>query len=321
MDRFDSMMAFVTAVDEGSLAAAARRLRHSPAAVTRSIAALEERLGTRLLHRTTRALRLTQAGSDYLQVCRHVLRELEAAEMGASTEHSLPRGLLTVAAPALLGRLSLRPLLDRFLDANPLVQGRLILVDRIVHLVDEGIDVAIHAGELPDSGLHATSLGEVRRVVCASPAYLERHGVPGTPGDLSSHVCIVATDPSGGETWSFRPAPDRGSRLQSVALKPRLAVNGAAAAIDSVLEGRGISRMMASQIRAELEAGALVLLLSRYEPPPVPVHLVFAEARQASAKVRAFIDFAVPTLRAEMRRTAQITAAAAVAAVDRGPGA
>ena len=176
MDRLDAMASFVAAVDEGSLAAAARRLNHSPAGVTRAIAALEDRLGTRLLHRSTRSLYLTSFGEAYLLTCRRVLEELENAERGAAVEQTALRGLLTLTAPALFGQLRLRPLLDQFLDANPAVQGRLLLVDRVVNLVEENIDAAIRLAHLPDSTLVVRRLGEVRRIVCASPSYLDRRG-------------------------------------------------------------------------------------------------------------------------------------------------
>lgn len=298
MDRLDAMAAFVAAVDEGSLAAAARRLNHSPAAVTRAIATLEDRLGARLLHRTTRALRLTGLGEAYLGACRRVLDELDAAERGATAEQEAPRGLLTLTAPVLFGQLRLRPILDRFLDAHPAVHARLLLLDRIVNLVDEGIDAAVRLAHLPDSGLVAVRVGEVRRVVCASPGYLDRRGAPLHPAELLQHACVMSNEAAGEEPWSFASAPGgRRRALQPVAVRPRLVVNGSAAAIDSVLDGHGITRVMSYQVEPHLEAGRLVRLLAPYEPPPIPVHLVFPEARRAAAKLRAFIDFATPPLR------------------------
>lgn len=309
MDRLDAMAAFVTAVDEGSLAAAARCLGHSPAAVTRAIASLKDRLGARLLHRTTRALRLTPLGETYLATCRQVLDELQRAERGAAADQDTPRGLLTLTAPVLFGRLRVRPALDQFLDANPAVQARLILLDRVVNLTDEGIDVAVRFAHLPDSSLVATHLGEVRRVLCASPAYLERHGVPQTPPELSGHACIMSNE-AAAEPWSFaHEASGRRRALQMAVIHPRLIVNAAAAAIDSVLEGHGITRVMSYQVASDVVAGRLVLLLTGYEPPPIPVHFVMPADRSRTAKLRAFIDFAAPLLRSDLIRISQLMGA------------
>ncbi|HEY2133470.1 MAG TPA: LysR family transcriptional regulator [Acetobacteraceae bacterium] len=307
MDRLDAMAAFVAAVDDGSLAAAARRLRHSPASVTRAIAALEDRLGMQLLHRSTRALRLTRFGETYLATCRQVLADLDAAERGAAAEQEAPRGLLTLTAPVLFGRLRLRPVLDRFLDANPAVQARLLLLDRVVNLVDEGIDVATRLAHLPDSGLVATRLGDVRRVLCASPGYLARHGTPRTPADLVRHACIMSSETAGEDPWRFAPEPGGRRRIsQPIAVRSRLMVNGAAPAIDSALEDCGITRVLSYQIESDVAAGRLILLLTAHEPPPIPVHFVLPPARSATAKLRAFIDFAAPLLRADLARTARV---------------
>ncbi len=298
MDRLDAMAAFVAAVDEGSLAAAARRLDHTPAAVTRAIATLEDRLGTRLLHRTTRALRLTEQGEIYLGTCRLVLEQIDAAERGAAAAQEMPRGMLTLTAPVLFGQLRLRPVIDEFLDAHPVMRVRLLLFDRIVNLVDEGIDAAVRLAHLPDSGLVATRLGEIRRVVCASPVYLDRRGTPHNPADLQEHVCVMSNEAAAEEAWSFASAPGEARRaLHPVAVHPRLVINGSAAAIDSTLDGHGITRVMSYQIERYLRSGRLVRLLEGYEPPPMPVHLVFPETRRATAKLRAFIDFATPLLR------------------------
>ena len=306
MDRLDAMAAFVAAVDRGSLAAASRQLGCSPAAVTRAIASLEDRLGARLLHRTSHALRLTPLGEAYLGTCRRVLGELQRIEQGAAAELDTPRGLLTVTAPVLFGRLKVRPVLDRFLDANPAVQARLVLLDRVVNVVEEGIDVAARLANLPDSGLRATHLGEVRRVLCASPAYVERQGRPGTPADLLNHACIMLND-TAAEPWSFARDPTAPRRtLRAAVIRPRLVVNAAAAAIDSALDGHGITRVMSYQVAADVAAGRLVLLLDAYEPPPVPVHFVMQADRPIAAKLRAFIDFAAPLLRSELARSAQL---------------
>jgi DNA-binding transcriptional LysR family regulator len=278
----------------------------SPAAVTRAIAALEDRIGAQLLHRTTRALRLTPFGESYLAMCRQVLGDIEGAEHGAAAEQETPRGLLTVTAPVLFGRSRVRPVLDKYLDAYPAVQARLVLLDRVVSLLDEGIDIAARLAHLPDSNLIATHLGAVRRVLCASPAYWERHGIPRMPADLLEHTCIMSND-AAAEPWSFAPdSKNRRRGLQTVAIRPRLVVNAAAAAIDSALEGRGVTRVMSYQVAADVAAGRLALVLTRYEPPPIPVHFVMQPSRAVTAKLRTFIDFAAPLLRADLSRTAAL---------------
>ena len=306
MDRLDAMAAFMVAVDRGSLAAASRQLGYSPAAVTRAIASLEDRLGAQLLHRTSRAIRLTPLGETYLGTCRQVLGELQRVEQGAAADANTPRGLLTLTAPVLFGRLKLRPVLDRFLDANPAVQARLLLLDRVVNMLDEGIDVATRLAHLPDSGLHATHLGEVRRVLCASPAYVGRQGRPAAPADLLNHACIMSNE-AAAEPWSFAQEPAARRRtLRAVVIRPRLIVNAAAAAIDSALDGHGITRVMSYQVAADVAEGRLMLLLQAYEPPPIPVHFVMQADRSITAKLRAFIDFAAPLLRSELTRSASL---------------
>jgi DNA-binding transcriptional LysR family regulator len=308
MDRLDAMAAFVAAVDRGSLAAAARALNHSPAALTRAIAALEDRLGAQLLHRTTRALRLTPFGETYLATCRHILAELQQIERGAASGRETPQGLLTITAPILFGRLKMRPVLDRFLDENPAVTAKLLLLDRVVNIADEGIDLAVRLAHLPDSSLHATPLGHVRRVLCAAPAYLARHPAPDTPAGLIAHACIMSND-SAAAGWSF--ASSRGGRaLQPVAIRPRLAVNAAEAVIESAMEGHGITRALSYQVAAHVAAGRLRLLLETYEPPPIPVHFVRQADRAIPAKIRAFIDVAAPLIRAELQLSARMIDAA-----------
>jgi DNA-binding transcriptional LysR family regulator len=270
MDRVDAMRAFVAAVDRGSLASAARRLGHSPATVTRAIALLENRLGMRLLHRSTRALHLTQFGETYLATCREVLSALDGAERGAAAEQERPSGLLTITAPLMFGQLRVRPVLDAFLDANPAVQARLLLLDRVVNLVEEGIDVAVRLAHLPDSTLAATRLGEVRRVLCAARSYIERCGMPQAPAALREHACVMERDGAETELWRFAAAPGR--PLLPIVVRPRLVVNSAAAAVDSAVAGHGITRVMSYQAAAAVAAGKLIVLLPQHEPPPIPVH-------------------------------------------------
>jgi len=296
------MRAFVTAVDRGSLASAARGLGCSPATVTRAIAQLERRLAMPLMHRSTRALRLTQFGETYLTTCREVLAALDIAERGAAAEQEKPSGLLTITAPLRFGQLHVRPVLDAFLDANPSVRARLLLLDRVANLVEEGIDVAVRLAHLPDSTMVATRVGEVRRILCASPTYIERCGLPKTPAGLREHACIMERDGAETELWRFASAP--GKPLLPISIQPRLVVNSAAVAVNSAVAGHGITRVMSYQAAAAVSAGKLVVLLRQHEPPPIPVHLLLPSARSKTMKQRAFVAFAAPRLRRHLDRAA-----------------
>lgn len=312
MDLLSAISAFVYSVDTGSLASASRRLGVSPAAVSRSVAALEERLGTQLIHRTTRRLRLTEAGTTYLATCRRVLEELDAAERGVAASHSEISGLLTVTAPAVFGRRGVRPVIDAFLDTYPGVSTRLLLLERFVNLVDEGVDLAIRVGHLPDSNLIAIKLGEFRRIVCAAPSYLAKNGIPTVPADLTNHACISSNDAHGHVTWRFSVPGSRRERIQTVTVRPRLTINEARPAADSIMEGRGFARLISYQVVPELKDGSLQIVLADYEPPPLPVHLLFPRYRGDTAKLRAFIDFAVPRLKATLEEATAIVAASSV---------
>jgi DNA-binding transcriptional LysR family regulator len=296
MDRFEAMKMFVMAVEEGSLAAASRRLKRSPAAVSRAIAALEGHIGAELLHRTTRVLKLSEAGDRYVVACRRVLADLAEADMLAAGDGAAPRGLLTISAPPIYGEEVLRPILDDFLDLHPLVSARLLLQDHAVSLVDEGVDVALRIGRLPDSSLIATRIGnDVRRVVVASPAYLAAHPAIREPADLARHAIIAFTN-FGLDSWTFTaeansPAP------RSVRFAPRLTVNSVRAALASAAEGRGLTRLYSYHVAALVQAGRLQVVLADAEPPAVPAHLLTPEGRHATPKVRAFLDFAAPPLR------------------------
>jgi len=257
---------------------------------------LEERLGTTLLIRTTRTLKLTDAGDRYLAVCRRVLAEIADAEQQASSPLEDPRGVLTVTAPVMFGALHVRPIVDAFLSAYPDVRVRLLLLDRVVNVLDEGIDVAVRIAHLPDSALVATGVGAVRRIVCASPAYLTRHRKPSAPRDLAEHRCISCTAITPSETWSFGPGP-AGSRAMHVKVEAVLTVNTAEAAITSAIEGLGITCALSYQVASPLRAGTLTELLTAYQPKALPVHLVSAARAATSAKVRAFVDLAIPALR------------------------
>jgi DNA-binding transcriptional LysR family regulator len=284
MDRLDAMRAFVAVADLGSFAEAARRLRLSPAAVTRAVVLLEDQLGVTLLHRTTRSVRLTERGTLYLETCRQLLDDLAQGERRARGEDAAPRGLLTVAAPVLFGRLHVLPIVEALLRDEPALSVRLTLSDRNVHLAEEGIDVAVRIGELADSALRALKVGEVQRVLVASPDYLAARGMPDTPAALARHDLIAFEGLENTNDWRFG-AGDR----NSVRIEPRLAVNGADAAIAAAESGIGITRALSYQVRAGIEAGRLRLVLQEHAPKPVPISLVYAAKRLGSPNLAAFM--------------------------------
>ena len=302
MDRLDAMRVFVTALDEKSLAGAGRHLGRSPAAVTRAITFLESHVGVRLLHRTTRTMRLTEAGEHYASVCRRVLTDLEEADLSAAGERTAPRGLLTLTAPVMFGTRVLRPIVNAFLREQPTVQFHYQLLDRPVNLIDEGYDAALRIAHLPDSSLVALRVGEVRRVVCASPGYAAGNPAITAPADLTAHECIAISQLGQGETWTF----PGGTAPRTVRVRPRLTVNAVQPAVDAAVEGYGIIRVLSYQVEQEVRAGKLVILLHDDEPPPLPIHLIVPEGRLAIAKVRAFFDFAAPRLKATLAHGATI---------------
>lgn len=287
------MEVFSAVAEAGSLAGAAKRLRLSPAAVTRAIAALEDHLGVRLFNRTTRSLSLTEAGTRFLDSTRRLLGDLEEAEKTAVGATATPSGHLTLTASVAFGRTHVTALVLDFLQAQPRVTASLLLLDRVVNLVEEGIDVAVRIGRLPDSTLVARRVGEVRRVLVASPAYLAKRGVPERPDDLKGHDVIAFTGLLPGREWRF--ADD--GRDAAVVLVPRLEVNDAAAGIAGAERGDGITIALSYMVAGAVAEGRLVPVLDRYSPPAVPVQLVYPRARTMAAKVRAFLDFAAPRLR------------------------
>lgn len=302
IDRLDSMRVFVTALNEGSLARAGQRLSRSPAAISRAIAALESHVGTPLMHRTARKLQLTEAGERYAAVCRHVLAQLDEADLSVAGESSAPHGVLTVTAPVMFGTRILRPIVGEFLRKYPAVQVRYLLLNRMTNLIDEGIDVGLRIAPLQDSALIALKIGEVRRVLCASPRYLARRPAPVTITDLAGHDCIAIEPTSAEDIWSFPPLAGR-KMARTVRVRPRLMVNADEAAVSAAVDGEGIVRILSYKIQEEVRDGKLVVLLPHDEPPPVPVHLVAAEHRLVLSKVRAFMDFAGERLRASFRGT------------------
>ena len=291
MDRIDAMLAFVTVADLQGFAPAARKLKLSPPAVTRLIAALEQRLGVRLLQRTTRRVALTDVGARYLERIRRILADIEEAERAAEGESARPSGQLVVSAPLGFGRLHVSRVMSAYLKRYPEVSGELRLEDRMVSLVEDGIDLAVRIGELGDSSLVARHVGEMRRIVVASPAYLKARGEPRRPGDIASHDTIQFGSTAGLSDWRFR---DGGEEVR-ISYAPRLLTNSSDAAIDYAEAGGGLTRVLAYQAAASLKAGRLKIVLEKFELPASPIHIVYPTSRLLSAKVRTFIDLVVET--------------------------
>jgi DNA-binding transcriptional LysR family regulator len=289
MDRIEAMQTFVTVADLQGFAPAARKLGLSPPAVTRLIAALEERLGTRLLQRTTRKVALTDAGARYLERARRILADIEEAELAAESERTRPTGRLVISAPVGFGRLHVSPVMSAYLKRYPEVSGELRLEDRVVNLVEDGVDLAVRIGHLPDSSLVARQVGEMRRVVVASPAYLKARGEPKAPEALTSHQIIQFGGSALTADWRF--AKD-GKELR-IDVAPRFTSNVADAAIQYAIEDGGLTRVLAYQAADAIRRGRLKIVLQKFELPALPVHIVYPTSRLLSAKVRAFIDLVV----------------------------
>jgi DNA-binding transcriptional LysR family regulator len=262
--------------------------------VSRKISELESHLATRLLIRTTRQLSLTEAGASYVARCRKIVEEIDEAERAASGEYAEPRGELSVTAPLVFGRLHVTPLIAEFLATHPQIDVRLSLVDRNIHLLDEHVDAAVRIGALPDSSMVATRVGEVRRVVCASPAYLDAHGAPATPARLKSHACVTFDALDTAQMWTF---PSRSTRGMNIEIHSRLVVNTAEAAIAAAVAGVGLTRVLSYQVADAVAQGSLRIVLQRFEPPSLPVHVMHAGQRPLPLKLRAFLDFLIPRLR------------------------
>jgi DNA-binding transcriptional LysR family regulator len=295
MDRFRSIQVFVEVAERGGFAAAARRLAMSPPAVTRAVSALEARIGTRLLHRTTRTVRLTEAGARFVEDARRILADLEAAEEAAVGSHVTPRGELRITAPVLFGHLYITPILGDLLDAYPELSCRTLFLDRSVSLIDEGLDVAVRIGALPDSSLTAIRVGAVRWVTFAAPDYLEARGVPRHPNDLADHRLIQAVAITGTREWSFV----EDGRPLAVRIEPRVRMNTNDAVVALAARGWGISRLLSYQVARDVAAGRLRVVLEEFQPASIPIHVIHQEGRMASPKVRACVDFMVDRLRAD----------------------
>jgi DNA-binding transcriptional LysR family regulator len=296
MDRLESMATLLAAVEAGSLSAASRKLGVPLATVSRRVSELEAHLRTRLLIRTSRRLILTDAGRSYVEACKRIVQEIEETERIAAGEYTAPRGDLYLAAPIVFGRIHLLPVVVEFLTVYPEIDVRLALGDRFISLAEEHADLALRIGELPNSSLVATRLGSVRRIVCGSPNYFAAHGMPQSPKDLSAHACVTFEGLTAPDVWNFGT-----SRTEIAApIHSRLVVNTAEAAIDAAIAGVGITRVLSYQVASALEEGTLVTALEPFEPSPTPVHLVYPGQGLIPIKLRAFLDFAAPRLRARI---------------------
>lgn len=295
MDHIHLMKVFVAVGELESFAGAARRLDMSPAAVTRAVSALEERLGVKLLLRTTRSVRLTEAGGRYLEDCRSILASIAEANEAAAGVNATPKGELAVTAPILFGKKFVMPSIVRYLQQYPEVDVSAYFLDRVVNMVEEGMDVAVRIGQLPDSGLKALRVGKVRRMLCASPDYLARHGVPTHPSDLHEHVVIATTNLSPRAGWRFGLTDEP----TMVRMKPRLTVTSNDGAIAAACAGLGIARLLSYQVVEEIASGRLHVVLADFEEAPWPIHILHRESKYGSAKVRTFIDMLAADVRAK----------------------
>jgi DNA-binding transcriptional LysR family regulator len=296
MDRLAAMTTLLAAVDGGSLSAASRKLGMPLPTVSRKISELEAYLRTRLIHRTSRRLSLTDAGQAYVAASRRILEDLGEIERAAAGEYSAPRGDLAITAPIVFGRLHVLPIAIAFLQAYPDINIRIALGDRIIDLQEEHVDLAVRIGELPDSSLVATRVGTVSRVVCGSPGYFKTRSMPKSPADLRSHDCISFEGMSAPDRWIFAA----GKSQVSVPVRSRLIVNTAEAALDAAIADVGVTRVLSYQAANAVRAGTLIRVLRRFEPPSVPVSLVHAGQGLLPLKLRAFLDFAAPRLKARL---------------------
>jgi DNA-binding transcriptional LysR family regulator len=296
MDRLESMRLFVAVAEQQSFAAAARRLGQSAARVTRAVAALEQHLGVRLLHRTTRAVRLSEAGSAYLASAKQILSAIEEADAQAGSAQRDPTGQLTITAPLLFGRLHVAPVLIGFMKRYPRVSVRALFGDQVIDLVEQQVDVAVRIAELADSTLHVRRVGSVRRVVCASPAYLRAAGTPRHPRELKGHQTIAFSELGQRRAWTFAAEGKR----EHIEPPARLWVNASDTAIAASVAGLGLCRVLSYQVASAVAAKQLTIVLAAHELPAVPVQVVHVEGRQAPARVRAFVDYAVKALRASL---------------------
>ncbi len=295
MDRLHMMDVFVAVVEAEGFAGGARKLQMSPPAVTRAVAALEDKLGAKLLNRTTRHVRMTEAGQKYYEDAKHIIGLADEADDAVLGINAAPRGLLTVTASVLFGRMYVMPGIIEYLRHYPEVSVNTLFVDRVVNMMEEGVDVAIRIGELPDSTYRALRVGEIRRVLCAAPEYLEKHGTPQTPDALSRHQIILARGLNPNNEIRFV----QGGVPQSVKVHPVLSVNDNDSAASAAMAGLGITRLLSYQVTEPLRSGKLKVILGEFEGEAVPIHIVHREGKHSSAKIRAFVDLMVERLRAD----------------------
>lgn len=293
MDKVHAMRTFLEVARGQSFAAAGRALNASPATITRTIAALEESIGADLFIRTTRTVRLTEAGDRYAPECERILADIEAADALAAGQQAEPVGTLSITAPVLFGRLYIAPIVSEFCSLYPDVDVQLVLLDRVTNMVDEGFDIALRIGRMPDSSLKAAAIGSVRRVVTGSPDYLRERGVPQVPEDLKSHRIVAVTSAFASVDWRFGR-----DQKTTIRVHPRIRCNNNAAAIGIAASGWALTRVLSYQVGMEVNEGRLRLVLEDFEEDPLPVHFVHVGARTTASKVRAFVDFASGRLRA-----------------------
>ena len=296
MDRLDAMSVVVAVQELGSLSAAARQLRMPLPTVSRKVSDLEAHLNARLFNRSTRRLTLTDAGEAYIAACKRILEDVRETEHIAGGEFSTPRGELVISAPIVFGRLHVLPVITAFFKAFPEVSVRLVLTDRLLGLLEDHIDLALRIGQLADSTLTAMRCGTTRRVVCGSPGYFSENGTPKHPDDLASHDAIIFESVTASNVWVF--ATDRSE--VAVSMRRKLIVNNSEAAIDAAIAGAGVTRVLSYQIERAVNAGTLASILKRFEPDSLPISMVYMNQRRLPLKVRAFLDFAAPRLRARL---------------------
>jgi len=295
LDKLQKIRAFIVVAEEEGFASAARKLYMSPPAVTRAISSLEEELDVKLFNRTTRFVRLTDAGSRYLEDCREVLEKMNEADEAARGINAEPQGQITITAPVMFGRMFVMPSITRYLEQNSKTSIDAVFLDRVANMLEEGIDLGVRIGDLPDSSMRAIKVGSVRQVLCASPAYLKRYGIPQVPADLESHQLIASKAGGFKQDWQFFEK----DKLLSIKLRARLTVSNNDSAIEAARSGFGICRLLSYQIAPDLRNNRLKTVLEPYERPPLPVHIIHREGRLASSKIRSFIDVLAENLKAD----------------------
>ena len=286
MDKLQKLRAFIVVAEEEGFASAARKLNTSPPAVTRAISSLEQELEVKLFNRTTRFVKLTDAGSRYQEDCREILEKMNEADEAAKGIHAEPQGHITITAPVMFGRMFVMPSITCYLKQNLKTSIDAIFLDRVVNMLEEGIDLGVRIGELPDSSMRAIKVGSVRQVLCASPTYFENFGIPQSPSDLVNHQLIASKAGGFKQDWQFT----EDNKISSIKIRPRLIVSNNDSAIEAAKSGFGICRLLSYQISPELKKNLLKITLETCERAPLPVHIVHREGRLASKKIRSFID-------------------------------